>query len=147
MPTRTERRLRGTENDRDEREREALQRHIVDEILTLKCPRQECRQAYVDFNGCAALRCARCPAAFCGWCLQDCGTDAHAHVRSCPEKPEGCDPYFPSPRARFDEHWVRRKSALVAEELRRARPAVRALVCRALHVELDELGYEGEWYA
>ncbi len=25
-----------------------------------------------------------CGCAFCGWCMADCGRDAHAHVRQCP---------------------------------------------------------------
>ena len=25
-----------------------------------------------------------CGCAFCGWCLEDCGADSHAHVAACP---------------------------------------------------------------
>jgi serine/threonine protein kinase len=46
-------------------------RHIIEEILTLKCPR--CEAAFVDFNGCFALTCHRCACGFCAHCLQDCG--------------------------------------------------------------------------
>ena len=35
-------------------------RHVVEGLLTLKCPR--CGQAYVDFNGCCALTCSRAGA-------------------------------------------------------------------------------------
>ena len=59
----------------------AHRRHIVENLLVLRCPR--CAQAFVDFQGCFALRCNRCNAAFCGWCLIDCGNDAHPHVRLC----------------------------------------------------------------
>ena len=69
--------------------------HINDEILTLKCPRPECKQAFFDFEGCFALSCSRCPCRFCGWCGADCGTDAHAHVRQCPHKTVA-DPYYAS---------------------------------------------------
>jgi len=65
----------------DESARRARQ-HIVERILTLACPR--CGQAFLDFNGCFALTCSRCQAGFCAYCLADCGTDAHAHVASCP---------------------------------------------------------------
>ncbi|CAB9496339.1 Zinc finger C-x8-C-x5-C-x3-H type (and similar) [Seminavis robusta] len=61
-----------------------LRNHIVEEILTLKCPR--CKQAFLDFEGCFALTCSSCRCAFCGWCLQDCGKDAHAHVKTCTAK-------------------------------------------------------------
>jgi hypothetical protein len=64
-----------------------LRLKIVDEILTLRCPR--CRQAFLDFDGCFAIRCNVCQCGFCGWCLQDCGTDAHAHVRKCSNRPPG----------------------------------------------------------
>lgn len=62
-----------------------LRNHIVEEILTLKCPRCSC--AFLDFDGCFALTCSSCKCGFCGWCLNDCGRDAHPHVLSCPAKP------------------------------------------------------------
>ena len=52
--------------------------HVIEKVLTLSCPR--CEQAFVDFDGCFALRCARCQAGFCAYCLADCGRDAHAHI-------------------------------------------------------------------
>ena len=69
----------------DELNREVLlsRKHIEEEILTIRCPR--CKQAFVDFTGCFALKCSRnnCACAFCAYCLKDCGHDAHAHVRIC----------------------------------------------------------------
>lgn len=65
--------------------RQAVREHICQRILTLSCPR--CGQAFVDFNGCMALSCARagCGCGFCALCQEDCGNDAHAHVgRGCP---------------------------------------------------------------
>ena len=67
----------------EQRRVEAARRHIVDEILTLKCPRAGCRAAFLDFNGCFALTCGRCGCGFCAWCLADCGDDAHTHVAGC----------------------------------------------------------------
>ncbi len=84
--------------------------HICDNILTLKCPRPDCGMAILDFDGCALLflflcccccravsmrstdssfsRCfavsCTCGCAFCGWCMADCGRDAHSHVKQCP---------------------------------------------------------------
>ena len=83
---------------------------IVDEVLTMTCPKGH---AYLDFNGCCALRCGHCGLHFCAWCLQGSADDNanHAHVRQCPSKPQGVDPYFPSPRSAFDEHWRIRKAA------------------------------------
>jgi len=63
---------------------EGLVQAVREDVLTLKCPR--CGQAFVDFEGCFALKCSRCAAAFCGWCLEDCGTNAHPHVVCCRRK-------------------------------------------------------------
>ena len=65
--------------------------YIVEELLTLKCPRPNCRQAFVDFKDCFALTCGRCRCSFCAWCMKDCGRDAHAHVAQCPENQRGGD--------------------------------------------------------
>ncbi|CAM9172515.1 unnamed protein product, partial [Ectocarpus fasciculatus] len=75
------------------RNMDAQQREIrliridIENVLTPRCPRPECRMAFVDFDGCFALTCgnARCRAGFCAWCFKDCGDDAHAHVAHCPE--------------------------------------------------------------
>jgi hypothetical protein len=86
-----------------QREADDGKRHVVEEILTLKCPR--CTQAFTDFHGCFALICSRpnCKCTFCGWCLADCGVDprhsasCHRHVANCkarlPGLP-GLDPHF-----------------------------------------------------
>lgn len=37
-------------------------RHIVDDIVTLKCPR--CKTAFIDFSGCCSLYCG-CKCSFC----------------------------------------------------------------------------------
>jgi hypothetical protein len=81
----------------DEREADTARKHIVEDILTLHCPSATCRQVFIDFESCSALRCSRCQTAFCAYCLKDCGTDAHAHVETaCEHKPSamtGADGY------------------------------------------------------
>ena len=67
-------------------------REIVDAV-TLSCPR--CRAAYIDFDGCCAVKCANCQCGFCGLCLIDCGNDAHAHVLTCHLNPDKTN-YFAS---------------------------------------------------
>lgn len=52
----------------EQREVETLRLNIVDEILTLHCPRESCRAAFMDFDGCFALTCGVCRAQFCAWC-------------------------------------------------------------------------------
>ena len=53
------------------------QQTIVEDILTMKCPR--CKNAFTDWTGCNALYCtyAGCGCGFCAFCFKDCGTDAH----------------------------------------------------------------------
>jgi serine/threonine protein kinase len=77
-------------------------KHIEEDIMLLRCPNGACRRAFADFNGCAALTCrgeggeAGCGANFCGFCLVDCGADAHRHVANCRLNPKGdWDPLFP----------------------------------------------------
>ena len=42
---------------------------ITETILTDACPR--CRTAFIDFDGCFALKCSNthCSYHFCAWCL------------------------------------------------------------------------------
>ena len=86
-------------------------KHIEEEILQMKCPRQGCRQAFYDFDGCFALSCSLCPCKFCGWCLQDCGDqDAHPHVLICGKVPGGEDPLFPQmPNVRGAFEWAHKQ--------------------------------------
>jgi hypothetical protein len=56
--------------------------HELSERLNMKCPR--CSMVFDEYDGCNALACGNgsCKAAFCAVCLEDCGTNAHPHVRS-----------------------------------------------------------------
>ena len=56
------------EMNASERHRRKL--HICEKILTLTCPR--CSQAFLDFDGCMALKCSRagCGCGFCAICQQ-----------------------------------------------------------------------------
>ena len=75
---------------------------ILEEIFTLKCPR--CRKAFLDFEGCFALKCSSCPCAFCAWCLIDCGDDAHPHVRiNCSLKPKDPGRTYFGTKKEFEE--------------------------------------------
>jgi len=65
--------------------RQARRRHIVDELLTSKCPR--CAQAFVDYDNCAAVTCCRCGCCFCAYCLHDGGASTHAHMTGCASGP------------------------------------------------------------
>lgn len=116
---------------------DSLRNKIVEEILTLACPR--CSQAFVDFEGCFSIRCSACQCSFCGWCLADCGSDAHPHVLECKMKHKESDSYFGS-KQQFDEvHQLRRNKALVAF-LKDLTIEEREKVTTALENDLMDLG-------
>lgn len=87
--------------------------HIIEDILTLRCPR--CKTAFMDFDGCFALTCGKnsCHAGFCAWCLKDCGADAHSHVPACPENGNGGSVY--GTEIQFKNHHQQRRERLVRE--------------------------------
>lgn len=60
--------------------------HLIENVLTLRCP--HCALAFVDFDACAALRC-RCGQRFCALCLEKAANDEqnHAHVVACAWNP------------------------------------------------------------
>jgi hypothetical protein len=121
--------------DLDEREAHILKKRIIDDILSLKCPR--CLAVFSDFEGCFALTCNdHCRAAFCGWCLMDCGEDAHAHVARCPEG-QGMFAKL----IVFDEHHRVRKQKKVQMIVddQHVRPSVRQVLVNILQVELRDL--------
>jgi hypothetical protein len=92
-------------------------KHIQEEIFNLRCPR--CSAAFFEFDGCAAVVCGSCRCGFCGLCLQDCGNDAHEHVRQCPKNPEKNN-YFVSDAGLSKAHREMRitKLKLYIEEIR-----------------------------
>jgi hypothetical protein len=128
---------------------------VAEHVLTPKCPR--CARAFLGFNGCFALRCALdeteaaaagaawaagafCGAAFCAWCFEDCGADAHEHVKRCAHNRGG--QLYHGTVAQFD-------ASLRALRLRRLRTYlpeqplhVRRALLAALHEELADLGID-----
>jgi hypothetical protein len=60
--------------------------HLIEKVLTLRCP--HCQLAFVDFDACAALRC-RCGQRFCALCLEPADSDEanHVHVAGCAWNP------------------------------------------------------------
>ena len=54
----------------------------------------------------------RCKAGFCFFCLQDCGTDAHSHVRTCTLNPNKGE-YFIASSQKNTVHKETRKRAIV----------------------------------
>lgn len=126
--------LHNTE-DGDERDAHILKKRIVDDILSLKCPR--CRQVCIDFGPGLTLGCCNnsCGAAFCGWCLKDCGEDAHPHVIECPAG-AGMHALFGVFR---EHHRLRRQKAVQRIFDDQHVPQVRRILFNILVVELTDL--------
>jgi len=104
-------------------------------VLTLKCPR--CGQAFVDLEGCFALKCSRCAAAFCGWCLEDCGANAHPHVACCPRKLSN-DRYFGN-MEQFKAAHKQRRIQQLRKLLNNKKDEVRRDVLHQLRLDLRDL--------
>lgn len=124
----------------DERQRRvrAVRNHIVEEILTLKCPR--CGQAFLDFVGCFALQCSRCPCGFCAWCGADSGgRNAHDHVRTCREKPPGADVFFGT-FEQFEQAQRRRRRRVLERYLPTLERETRQWVQREMRRDFADLG-------
>lgn len=124
----------------DERQRRvrAVRNHIVEEVLTLKCPR--CGQAFLDFVGCFALQCSRCPCGFCAWCGADSGgRNAHDHVRHCREKPPGADVFFGS-FEQFEAAQRRRRRRILERYLPTLDADIRQYVLHEMRRDLADLG-------
>jgi len=113
------------------------QRHVIEKILTLSCPR--CTQAFIDFEGCCALTCSRCAAAFCAFCLEDCGADAHRHVAACRHNPQ--KDVFMS-RDGFKQAQCVRRTRMLRDYLCMLNRDECALVIKECTVELQDLNID-----
>lgn len=122
--------------DKEERDAELMRLDVIENILTLRCPR--CKTAFIDFAGCAALTCSTCPCGFCALCLKDCGSDAHSHIRQCPEK-TNADPYF-IPMEDFNESHRKRREDLINNKIKTMSDKARRLFLNRIRKELDDLG-------
>jgi hypothetical protein len=134
-------------------EMEALRLHVVETILTPKCPR--CAHAFIGFNGCFALRCAPddedgapqwaagfCGAGFCAWCFADCGDDAHAHVLTCAHNLNHGGGYYGTMDL-FDASLRSLRSRTLRQYLANLAPApLRPRLLAALRDDLADLGLD-----
>ena len=100
----------------------------------------------MGFTGCFALTCVRaaCGCAFCAYCFEDCGNDAHAHVRArrCSPNNEGL---FPQPAAEKFAHAHRlRREKMLREFLVDMEEGERHQLVVELARELRDLGLQPE---
>ena len=121
--------------DKDEREAEQLRLDIIDNYLTLRCPR--CKVAFIDYIGCAALTCGCCRAGFCAFCLTDCGGDAHAHVTSCNENTSR-NIYIPLEQLNI--HHSQRRQKQIIDKIKNVDSTVKNLLCKKMAKDFSDLG-------
>jgi hypothetical protein len=126
--------------DIGEREVERIRLSIIEEILTLKCPR--CKVAFIDYSGSAALTCANngCRAGFCACCLMDCGVNSsYAHLVGCPSNPTRA--MYITLDAFNKLHCERRKQ-LIVERLRKETREVQQRLLISMKREFQDLGIQ-----
>lgn len=118
--------------------------YITEQILTIHCPR--CRQAFHIFDGCFAIACAGeqggvrtgCGASFCGFCLKDCGDNAHPHVKQCPLNPSPGS--YGGTFELFTNTHRDRRAAEVRDYLARIEEPLWGLVQRQCRRHFEDLG-------
>ena len=123
-----------------ERQAADARRHLLDDIMTLKCPK--CQAAFVDFDGCFALTCAGagCGCQFCAWCLKagKDGRSAHLCAAECGRR-NGANGYYGT-KELFDTFHDKRKRKAAEEYLLTLADDVRREVMVQCRGELDAMG-------
>lgn len=122
--------------DIDERQAELVRLDIIEHILTLRCPKKHCGMAFLDFEGCFALKCSNCQTNFCAWCIRFSAPDVHGHVLECQERTG--NGLFHS-LALFKEHHRSRRKKLVIERLSTETREVKKRALLRLQPELKDL--------
>lgn len=121
--------------DKEEQMAERLRLQIIEDIMTLRCPR--CKCAFLDYEGCAALTCNHCKAGFCALCLEDCGSDAHRHVVNCKDNP------FKSlhiSAEQFNKHHSKRRENLINEKIKDQTDKTKDLIWKKMEKDFRDLG-------
>jgi len=97
-------------------------------------------QAFIDFSGCFALTCENpnCNAGFCAFCLADCGSDAHPHVRECSLNPKKGE-YFHNVAVFHNTHKERNR-AKISEYIGQLNDHMRKKVLAAVAKDLADVG-------
>lgn len=112
--------------------------NALNAALTDACPR--CKAVFLDWEGCCAVSCGQCGCSFCGWCLKDCGTDAHSHAAHCSEG-KGL---FGSPVQIAAARAVRGRRRAIAYLATMADADMRIAAVAACAVSFGEVGIDAE---
>jgi hypothetical protein len=110
--------------------------YIIENILTLKCPNENCNKAFMDFDGCIALRCPNCYQHFCGKCLLKTSEDNenHEHVRLC----IGKNSYFMREK-KFIKYQASRRSKAVHKYLKQKSSEFKEQIINACLKDFSDL--------
>ena len=124
--------------------------HVIDQLLTDKCP--NCKTAFVDFEACMVLQCRNCPHYFCACCLCDFGTGqagpasgwsvGHRHLPHCKDNTTGS--IFARPPEKYFEIRHARCKRNVKEYIETLEPNLRELVLDACWDHISELGVQNK---
>jgi len=116
--------------------------HIVERILTLRCPK--CCVAFVDYDACAAVTCV-CGSYFCAKCFKICRNSGHCHehVKRCRGPALRNGSRVPASeglyvrREEFDRIWNQVQTAEVKDYLSDLDPEMRAAVVLAMRSDFQ----------
>jgi len=114
--------------------------HVIENIFNTCCPR--CGQVFCDFDGCFALECSRCHAGICGWCLEDCGSNAHDHVISCKFNAYRHFQMFFAPFDMFEQARNRSRVEKLKVYMNSLESELRSLVGKKLRPHLEQMNFE-----
>lgn len=124
--------------DVNQRRAETLRLEIVEKVLTLRCPREQCGAAFDDFDGCFALSCHACHANFCAWCVSHWTIgDVHGHVALCKESLDPGQMY--STKDKFSQRHRQKRRAKVIALLQEEGKEVQAKALECLEKNLRDL--------
>ena len=111
---------------------------LIERHLYLKCPR--CAFKFDDYQGCNALQCGKCGAGFCAECLEDCGQDAHDHIRERHGLVFDKGRFIEATRCRFEDALVKEIKALTVE----GTALQQAVVLELGKADLQDLGIKAD---
>lgn len=120
-------------------ELEKAKDHIFDNILTLRCPKEGCGMAFIDFSGCLALTCPRCKAGICAKCFKQFGINAHAHIQRGECEIDSCKDLF-APQTYITQVQKLYKTQKLNEYIKTLSPSVATNILTNYKKEIKEAG-------
>lgn len=116
---------------------------IRNNVLNLCCP--HCKIAYIEFEGCMALKCSSCSGNFCGYCHAKVETSqgAHEHVRQCLMNITPTSSYYAN-KNQIQEAQKQYRTRTLKKHLRSQKKDLQNAIIIELKQDLDDLGIRPE---